>query len=143
MFTASELMTPHPATVRANDRVSDAVQILQSLEIRHVPVVNAQQELIGMLSDRDIRSLAVPVIIDASWLGTAQSALDAPVSSLMTGAPIAVSLEADVGEIVDIMLDNNIGAVPVTDGDGRLVGIVSYVDVLRNVELADREVEAP
>lgn len=37
------------------------------------------------------------------------------------------------------MLDNNIGAVPVTDGDGRLVGIVSYVDILRNVELIGPE----
>lgn len=133
MFTASQLMTARPVAIRSNDRIVDAVQLLQSLDIRHLPIVNAQHELIGMLSDRDLRGLSIPVVIDAQWLGTARSALDAPVSSLMTGDPISVDLEADLGEIVDLMIDNKIGAVPVTDGDGRLAGIVSYEDVLRRL----------
>ena len=137
MTTASQMMTARPVAVRGNDRVADTVQLLQSLEIRHLPVVNAQQELIGMLSDRDLRGLSMPVMINDDWLGTAPGALDAPVSSLMTGGPISVDLEADLEEIVDLMIDHKIGAVPVTDGEGRLAGIVSYEDVLRNLQLSD------
>jgi CBS domain-containing protein len=39
------------------------------------------------------------------------------------------------GEIIDLMLDHKIGAVPVVDGDGMLAGIVSYVDILRSIEI--------
>lgn len=131
-MTANELMTPQPAAVRSTDRVGQALQILQELEIRHLPVVNEQQEPIGMLSDRDLRALSVPVVLDDEWLGTVRTALDAPVSSIMTGAPLSVELEADAAEIVDLMLDNKVGALPVVDAEGRLAGIVSYVDVLRN-----------
>lgn len=135
MITASQLMTARPIAVCGNDRVADAVAILQSLDIRHLPVVNNQHELIGVLSDRDLRGLSIPVTINAEWLGTARSALDAPVSSLMNGGPISVDLEADLAEVVDLMIDNKIGVIPVTDGDGRLAGIISYEDVLRRLQL--------
>jgi CBS domain-containing protein len=135
MITASQLMTARPIAVRANDRVADAVEILQSLDIRHLPVVNNQHELIGVLSDRDLRGLSIPVTINAEWLGTARTALDAPVSSVMNGGPISVDLEADLAEVIDLMIDNKIGAIPVTDGDGRLAGIISYEDVLRRLQL--------
>ena len=135
MITASELMTPRPVAIRSTDSVSEAVRILQELEIRHLPVVNEQQEPVGMLSDRDLRSLSVPVLLDDEWLGTARSALDAPVASLMTASPLSVELEADAAEVVDLMLDNKVGAIPVVDAEGRLAGIVSYVDVLRRLSL--------
>ena len=131
MMTASDLMTPRPVAVRSTDRIGEAVRLLQELEIRHLPVVNEQQEPIGMLSDRDLRALSVPVVLDDEWIGTARTALGAPVSSLMTGEPLSVELEADAAEIVELMLDNNVGALPVVDAEGRLAGIVSYVDVLR------------
>lgn len=133
MITASQLMTARPIAVRMSDRVEDAVRALQALDIRHLPVVNEQHELVGILSDRDLRGLTMPVIVNDEWLGQARGALDAPVSSLMTGDPISVDLEAELTEIVDLMIDNKIGAVPVTDREGRLAGIVSYEDVLRTL----------
>lgn len=135
MIKASEIMTPGPAAVSGGARVSDAVRILQTLDIRHLPIVNEQRELIGMLSDRDLRALTFPVSVDDEWLGTAQDALGSPVSSIMTGDPIAVDLEADLAEVVDLMLDNRIGAIPVVDAERRLAGIISYVDVLGRIAL--------
>jgi acetoin utilization protein AcuB len=137
MHTAEDLMTENPVAVRATSKVRDAVEILQTLEIRHLPVVNENQELIGMLSDRDLRSFAVPQFADGEWVGNVQTALDARVSSLMSGGVLCVDLEADPEEIVDIMLDYKVGAVPVVDGDGKLAGIVSYVDLLRELPLGE------
>jgi len=133
MIKANAVMTPRPAMVGGNDRLSDAVQVLQALEVRHLPVVNEQRELIGMLSDRDLGALTLPVLVNDEWLGTVQTALGAPVSSIMTGDPISVDLDADLAEVVDLMLDNRIGALPVIDAERRLVGIISYVDVLRKL----------
>ena len=129
MPIASELMTADPATVRDSAKVTEAVRIFQALDIRHLPVVNAQRELIGMLSDRDLRGLALPHMLNSEWLGTIQTALEARVSSLMSSDALSVDTEAEVTEIIDLMLDNKIGAVPVVDAENKLVGIVSYVDL--------------
>jgi acetoin utilization protein AcuB len=45
---------------------------------------------------------------------------------------LSVDPETDVGEVVDLMIEHRVGAVPVVDADSEeLVGIVSYMDVLR------------
>ena len=131
MYTARDLMTPDPIVVRETATVSEAVRIFQALEIRHLPVVNVRHELVGMLSDRDLRAFTIPDMIDGEWVGTIHLALEARVATLMSSDPLSVPLEADAAEIIDLMLDNKIGAVPVVDADGRIVGIVSYVDLLR------------
>ena len=59
--------------------------------------------------------------------------LDSSVASFMSSDVLSVDTEADGAEIVELMLDNKIGAVPVTGENGELVGIVSYVDVLRKL----------
>jgi CBS-domain-containing membrane protein len=130
MYTAADLMTPNPFVIPASAKVGDAVRALQDLEVRHLPVVNAEGALVGMLSDRDLRSLAVPVLIDGESLGTVRLALDASVQSMMSSDVVSVGVEAEVEEIVDMMLGEKIGAIPVLDADGKLAGIVSYVDLL-------------
>ena len=54
----------------------------------------------------------------------------------MTGSVLSVDSEAPLTDAVELMLEHKIGAVPVVDADGKLVGIVSYMDVLR-VFMAD------
>ena len=119
MITARELMTESPTVVDATATLKHAIERLQALDVRHLPVVDTDGLLVGMLSDRDLRSAAFP--------------LDAAVSSVMSTDVIAVDAEADVAEIIDLMLDNKIGAVPVLDADDVLIGIISYVDILREL----------
>lgn len=110
MRTASELMTANPLALPAHALVREAVRILQELDFRHLPVVNEQHELIGMLSDRDLRGLMLPNVVSQEWLGTVQTALDARVSALMSSDPVSVDLDADAAEIVDLILDHKIGS---------------------------------
>lgn len=63
MLIARDLMTESPATIGPAWTIRSAVRLLQTLDVRHLPVVNEQGELVGMLSDRDLRALAVPVIV--------------------------------------------------------------------------------
>ena len=138
MLTAHDLMTEDPTTVSAHATLRRAVWLLQTLDVRHLPVVDEEGTLVGMLSDRDVRGLAFPEVLGAEYVGRVQTALDARVSSVMSSDVVSVDLEADALEIVDLMLDQKIGAVPVVDADGTLVGIVSYVDILREMPL-DRD----
>lgn len=128
---ARDLMTEAPVTIGPKASVREAARLLDTLDIRHLPVVNEDYELVGMLSDRDLRSLSVPAYAGAQHTGNVQTVLDASVSSVMTSDVISVEEESDAKELVDLMLDFKVGAIPVTDADGTLVGIVSYIDVLR------------
>lgn len=130
MNTAHELMTSRPVAVNSTARLRDAVQILCDLDVRHVPVINEQQKLVGMVSDRDLRRLTLPVLVDGEELDAVRDKLEAPISALLTGTPLSVGLDTTAHEIAAIMLNHKVGAVPVVDGDNRLVGIVSYVDLL-------------
>ncbi|WP_437909078.1 CBS domain-containing protein [Sorangium sp. So ce327] len=130
---AAELMTENPRTVRVDDPIGEAVNVLQTMDFRHVPVVDEQGELVGMLSDRDLRALQSPYAEDTAGAGAAPRKAGAPVSTIMSGNVVSASPDADVTELMELMLDNKIGALPVVDGEGALVGIVSYVDVFRGL----------
>jgi len=135
MTTAQDLMTEDPVTISTYSTVREAARLLQTLDIRHLPVVDEEGALVGMLSDRDLRGLAIPQVAGSDYAGDIQLGLDARVATLMNSDVLAVEAEDDVSEVVELMLDNKVGAVPVVDGDGALVGIVSYMDVLREIPL--------
>jgi acetoin utilization protein AcuB len=128
-MNAQDLMTEDPISLPVTAKVREALAILRTMDIRHVPVVGHKDELIGMLSDRDLRSARA-------------SDLDAPVTELMSADVVSVGPESDALEVIDLMIDTKVGAVPVVDDeDGSLLGIISYVDVLRKLraKLADQD----
>jgi CBS domain-containing protein len=131
---AQDLMTKNPARVSASAKVREAVQLLAELDVRHLPVVNDDNEVVGMLSDRDLRGLMLPVITGGELEARVMRALESKVVTLMSADVISVDTDADIYEVVDLMLDNKVGAVPVVDPEGNLVGIISYMDVLRAAE---------
>ncbi|AKT41207.1 CBS domain-containing protein [Chondromyces crocatus] len=132
-ISATTLMTENPRTVRMSDPISEAVEVLQTLEFRHLPVLDDDQNLVGIVSDRDLRPFLVLYAQDAETVGGALKHGRLPVSSIMSSNVVSVDPEADVTELMELMLEHKIGAVPVVDGDGMLVGIVSYVDLLRGL----------
>ena len=133
MPNARDIMTKDPITVRPDATVKEAFSILQSMDIRHLPVVSGERELVGMVSDRDLRGISIPRLIDERWFGDLRMAMQEKIASIMTADVLSVDVEIDVTEIIELMLEHKIGALPVTDGDGGLVGIVSYMDVLREL----------
>lgn len=126
-MNASDILTEDPMTVETDTSLLDAVEILQTLDVRHLPVVSPSGELLGMLSDRDIRNSGIP------FTELTEPTEDVPtVADAMNADVITVTPGTTVDEIIDLMLENKIGAVPVIEpAAGDLIGIVSYVDVLR------------
>ena len=126
-----EIMTDNPIHVDVDATIQSALELLYESDIRHLPVVH-NGELRGILSDRDLKSFTFPTAAAFDHPEDAIERLRAPVSSAMTGATLHVNAEAEVSEVIELMLDQKIGAVPVTAADGaELLGIVSYVDVIR------------
>jgi acetoin utilization protein AcuB len=130
---AIDVMTERPVVISPQTSAATAARLLEELEIRHLPVVE-DGELVGMISDRDLRGAMV-----ASDGGRVPRA--APVSDLMNSDVMHALADDELTSIAELMVDQRIGAVPIVDERGLLVGIVSYVDVLRSL-IADRDERA-
>jgi len=128
---ATDLMTENPTFVRETTTVSEALDILYEQDIRHLPVVRGG-ELVGILSDRDLRRFRDALPDDDELSSPSGESRSPSVSDLMNTNPAQVDPETEAGEIVELMLLHRVGALPVVDSEtNELVGIVSYVDLLR------------
>lgn len=122
-------MTREVISLQSDERLGAAVQLLQDNDIRHLPVVKGDA-LVGMLSDRDIRTYRPPeAFVDANVVAAIEL-LDTPVWRAMTHEVLTVAPTDSIDRALDIFVDLRVGAICVTEG-AKLLGIVSYVDVLR------------
>jgi CBS domain-containing protein len=102
-------------------------------DIRHLPVVT-HQTLVGMISDRDMRSYVLPHSEQIRHPDAARARLVESVRAVMRSDVLTVRPDTPGAALLDILLKEHIGAVPVLAPDtGELIGIVSYIDVLRAV----------
>ena len=131
MLLAEDIMTPDPLSVDEGALVREAFAILADGDIRHLPVTR-EGELIGMLSDRDLRAVGVSAVEDLESLDAMRSRLISPITDFMGGGVVSVETKSPLTELVDVLLEEKIGAVAIVEpGTMHLVGIVSYVDVLK------------
>jgi acetoin utilization protein AcuB len=127
-------MTYNPVTVSAHASVMEAAEILRDMDIRHLPVVE-DGALVGMLSDRDLRGLDADIMLDVEDPESLRLARAVPVVRVMSPNVIAVDAETELSELIGVLIETKIGAIPVVEGSTRrLVGIVSYIDVLRALQ---------
>jgi acetoin utilization protein AcuB len=127
---AAEIMTKDPTTIPVTASVADAVELLESLGVRHLPVVDDRGVLVGMLSDRDLGPLLRTLVEGAEVERMAVPPAQQSVRDLISADPLAVDVDSDVSETIDVLVGERVGAVPVVDDADHVVGIISYVDVL-------------
>ena len=133
-MTARDLMTPNPVTVSPRATIAEVWDLMRELEIRHVPVVE-DGALVGMLSDRDLARLDVARLLTAEGADALRRELATPVIEVMSSDVIFVELETELSDVVGLLIEHRVGAIPVVQSGTRdVVGIVSYVDVLRAVQ---------
>lgn len=126
-----EIMTGNPEYAEVSDPVRTVFLKLVEIDVRHLPIVD-EGELVGMISDRDLRGFILPMASELETVNTADARFERAISDLMQGDVISVSPSTEVGEVIDLMIDQRVGAIPVVDPvNGTLMGIVSYVDVIR------------
>ncbi len=120
-------------TVRADGRVRDAVDSLNSHNIGAVVVVGADGAIAGILSERDVvRRLS----------SDGAEAVDMPITECMTPNPFTCVSSATLDEIMGVMTEKRIRHLPVVE-DGRLRGVVSIGDIVkRKIETVEKEAAA-
>lgn len=117
MLTAAELMTPCPVTVRDDDPIRVAASLMAAgvTPIRHLPVLH-EGRLVGIVSERDILR--------------AGERTHVRVGEVMSTRLHAVAAHTPLRRAIARLVDHRIGALPVLDGEGSVLGILSVTDVL-------------
>jgi len=124
-----DVMTKEPLTIAPSETVGEAEELMAENGIRQLPVVE-NRELVGIITDRDVRSF----LAGGSSLSAAnerEQSLGTKVSDLMTTDPLTLEPDDELQNAVELLVEQKVGGVPVVDAKGGLVGIVTYVDVLR------------
>jgi CBS domain-containing protein len=135
-MTASDLMTLDPTIVVPETSVAEAWDLMRDLDIRHLPVVEGRT-LVGMVSDRDFGRMDMAGILASEGADALREELATPVVKIMSADVIWVDTEADLGDVVSLLIEHKVGALPiVSPGTRDVVGILSYIDVLKVLQLS-------
>ncbi|NOY94395.1 MAG: CBS domain-containing protein [Deltaproteobacteria bacterium] len=127
----SDAMTKNPMTVSASTSIGEVARLMLDEGVRHLPVMEGGG-MVGIISDRDIKSVSMPRLVDHEAIDVLRARYDQPISELMAGDPLTAYPETNLAEAVDRMIDNRVGALPIVNADtGDLLGILSQSDVLR------------
>ncbi len=125
--TMNDRMTFKPLSIRPEESTVRALGLILDHEIRHLPVVDGDQ-LVGMISDRDIRQNWRITGGEMKGFGDVDQQT---VSDLMSRHPISVKKETSIHDAIKRMVQHKIGALPVVDADNKLIGIFTEIDALR------------
>lgn len=125
-----EQMSRNPVTVKPEDGLKDAIWKMEHGHFRHLPVVNEKEKLVGMLTDRDIR-LIRPSLAFVNKEDAAAQLWSISVQQAAVFDPITAKPETTLKEAAELMLRWHVGGLPVVDRMDKLVGVITYTDVLR------------
>jgi CBS domain-containing protein len=127
-----EIMHSLVVTMEPDDTLEDAVERCHDWRIRHVPVMK-DEELVGMVSDRDIR-LAFGRQLVTEALAVSRGGQPQPppcVHTIMSRDVVTIPPSETLSRAVSVMLDHRVSALPV-QLDGMLMGIVTRTDILEH-----------
>ena len=131
MLRVKDLMSDALEVVSPDAHLHDALTTMNRAGYRHLPVVS-DDELVGIITDRDIRLAVNSPIVDAEADLTREAVLDGVrIDDCMTPDPQCVSSDTPLHEVADLLTLNKFGAMPVVD-EGKLVGMISYIDFLKH-----------
>ena len=128
----SDVMQKNPITINQNENLDTATGLLSDNNFRHLPVINNDGDIQGIISDRDLLN-AILRIPPGQLLDRIENPWNAAkVSSVMSKTPETVSPDTTLMEAGAILLENKISCLPVVEGD-HLVGIITSSDFVRLV----------
>jgi len=125
-------MTRDVVTVRPETKILAAQTLMAQNRIRHLPVVAEDDILVGILTDRDIRSAMPSTVLSEAEKAAEERGMAAmEVKDIMTANPVTVSPTQTLEDALLMMQKMKVGAFPVVGPEGKLEGIISVRDLMR------------
>ena len=105
-----------PITITKDQTVGDALQLMHDNKIGGIPVIDAQNTLIGIVTNRDLRF---------------QRDMSRRIEEVMTKENIITTHSTELEKASEILLRNKIEKLPVVDDHGKLIGLITYKDITK------------
>jgi acetoin utilization protein AcuB len=151
--SVEEVMSSPACTINVQSDMSTVEETFVKEKIRHMPVVDNDRKLVGLISQRDIYRAVAPrrfidgtvyyregIIIDQDGYYEKDSLNKFILNHVMHKDPKAVTANKSLGDAVHIMVTEKLGCVPVIDKDQRVIGIITRFDILKFSNLIYKEV---
>lgn len=125
-------MTRKVLTIDPDQPILEAKEMMKENGIRHLPVVDGENRLLGIVTDRDIRSAMPSILLDDYDSGEVRKRLSrVTVKEIMTRDPITIPPGYTIQDALLLIQKTRVGAFPVVDETNRLKGIISIRDLVR------------
>jgi len=121
MLTARDIMTESLVTIRPTASIREAVEILLAEKISGLPVVDGNDQLVGIITEFALMAIAYDSVV-----------LDEPVSQHMTTELLTINADDPIRKVADLCVVHRVRRVPVID-NGVLVGLIARRDVLKAI----------
>jgi CBS domain-containing membrane protein len=125
-----DLMTPDVFTLRETADLATAWDLMDTRHVRHIPVCDADGELLGLLTHRDLMRGALGPTGGLPVSNQRQLLSETTVDSIMQVGVETTDPNARLRDAAQVILDNKFGCLPVLEGR-RLVGILTEADFVR------------
>ena len=133
-----DIMTPNPTSIEPDAPVGTAIEVMAHRKIRHLPVVDDHGAVVGIITDRDLRSAALAPALEQHLSNAARRRLrgigatleNLRVKDAMTWNPVTTRPDLPLTQAAALMLEKHVGSLPVVQ-DGALVGILTDRDAVR------------
>jgi CBS-domain-containing membrane protein len=142
-LTVADVMTRNVAQVLPDTSVAEVVGLLIDRGLKALPVVDADQRIVGIITDGDLLSrggTTLPVRLqhllplgERAAQVAALAAQPQQAADLMTREPVTLPAATPLAQAAAVMAERNLKRLPVVDDMGRLVGMVSRYDLLKTV----------
>jgi acetoin utilization protein AcuB len=124
-------MTRKVITLKPSDSISTAIHLMKENKIRRIPIVSDGGKLVGIVSDRDLKDVS-PSRATTLDIWELHYVLDKlKLGDIMTKKPFTVTPETPIEKAALIMMEKHVEGLPVLDGKGSLIGILTEGDVFR------------
>jgi len=130
-MTVDAIMSRDLVTVTPDTALMEIRRLLHERGFRHLLVIEPDETLCGVISDRDVLGALSPFLDTYSEKHRDVKTLEQPASEIMRADPIRVETGTDIDEAAHLLLDNNISSLPVVEG-AALAGIVTTKDLLQH-----------
>ncbi|MCE9633685.1 MAG: CBS domain-containing protein [Methylophilales bacterium] len=127
LYHAYQIMSRKVITLQDDDDVAAAWQIFRTHRIHEAPVLNTEQKLVGIVSERDL--LTTIDIKD----GKVIDSMHKKVRDVMITPVVAAEPVTDIRRIATVMMEHGVDGVPIVNDGHELVGFISRTDILRSV----------
>lgn len=126
----SEIMHHEVVTLTTREKLDLTQDIMNIGRVRHLPVLDDDQRVVGIVSDRDLLAAAMTSVLDFDPVSRRTFLRSIEVAEVMTKEVVTVTPNTELGEVARIFVERKIGCVPVVGARGELLGLVTETDLI-------------